>query len=292
MLKQLRLIVKTMRPRQWIKNIFVLAALVFDRQLTNPHSLLTTLLAIVLFCAVSSIVYIINDLADIRADRQHPEKRNRPLASGELSKKWAISAAILLGLVTFPAAFLLNTYFGLIISGYFLLMLAYSFWLKHIPLVDVMVIAVGFVLRVGGGQAVIVTERFSPWLYVATTFLALFLGLGKRRAEIELLDAGAADHRRVLNGYTLELLDQLLTIVLSTTLMTYCLYTFTSADNLGNYSMLLTIPFVIYALFRYLYLLRVVHIGGAPEVIVLTDRPMQLAIGLWGLTVLIILYLA
>lgn len=291
MLKQLRLIVKTMRPKQWTKNIFVMAAVVFDRQMTNPHSVLVTLLAVLLFCMVSGLIYIINDLSDIEADRQHPEKRNRPLASGELSRNWAIGAAILLGLITFPSAFLLNFYFGLVIGGYFLLMLAYSFWLKHIPLLDVMVIAMGFVLRVAGGQVIIVTERFSPWLYVATTFLALFLGLGKRRAELELLESHAVGHRRVLDGYTPELLDQLLMIVLSSSLMTYCLYTFTSADNLGNYSMLLTIPLVIYALFRYLYLLQVKHTGGAPEVVVLTDHPMLLSILLWGLTVLVILYL-
>jgi 4-hydroxybenzoate polyprenyltransferase len=292
MLKQLRLTIKTMRPNQWIKNVFVLAAVVFDRQLTYPHSVWVTLLAVALFCLVSSLVYIINDLADVEADRQHPEKRNRPLASGELSKHWAVGAAIFLALVAFPAAFRLGLYFGLVISGYFLLMLAYSLWLKHIPLLDVMIIAVGFVLRVAGGQVIIVTERFSPWLYVATTFLALFIGIGKRRAELELLESHAVEHRRVLDGYTLELLDQMLTIVLSTTLMTYCLYTFTSADNLGNYSMLVTIPFVIYALFRYLYLLRVKHVGGAPEVVVLTDRPMLFSILLWGLTVLLILYLA
>ena len=292
MVNQLRLIIKTMRPKQWVKNIFVLAAVVFDRQLTNPHSVWVTLLAAVLFCLVSSLVYIINDLADIEADRQHPEKQHRPLASGELSRNWAIGAAIFLGLVAFLAAFWLDLTFGLVISGYFLLMLAYSLWLKHIPLLDVMIIAVGFVLRVAGGQVIIVTERFSPWLYVATTFLALFIGIGKRRSELELLESHAVEHRRVLDGYTLALLDQMLTIVLSTTLMTYCLYTFTSADNLGNYSMLVTIPFVIYALFRYLYLLRVKHVGGAPEVVVLTDRPMLFSILLWGLTVLLILYLA
>ncbi len=292
MVNQLRLIFKTMRPKQWVKNIFVLAAVVFDRQLTRPDSVWVTLLATALFCLVSSLVYIINDLADVEADRQHPEKQHRPLASGELSRNWAIGAAIFLGLVAFPAAFWLDLTFGLLISGYFLLMLAYSFWLKHIPLLDVMIIAVGFVLRVAGGQVIILTERFSPWLYVATTFLALFIGIGKRRSELELLESHAVEHRRVLDGYTLEFLDQLLVIVLSTTMMTYCLYTFTSADNLGNYSMLVTIPFVIYALFRYLYLLRVKHIGGAPELVVLTDRPMLFSIILWGLTVLLILYLA
>lgn len=292
MVNQIRLIFKTMRPKQWIKNIFVVAALVFDRQLTNPHSVLITLLAVALFCLVSGLVYIINDLSDMEADRQHPEKQSRPLAAGELSRKWAIGAAVILGLVAFPVSFWLDFNFGLIINGYFLLMLAYSFWLKHIPLLDIMIIAIGFVLRVAGGQVIIVTERFSPWLYVATTFLALFIAIGKRRSELELLESQAANHRRVLDGYTVDLLDQMLIIVLSSTMMTYCLYTFTTADNLGNYSMMLTIPFVIYALFRYLFLVKVKHVGGAPEAIVLTDRPMLFAILLWGLEVLLILYLA
>lgn len=280
-----------MRIRQWPKNAFVLAALVFDRQLLQRDSLLTTLYAVVLFCFASSLVYIINDLADIEVDRLHPEKRHRPLASGKLSRSWAIGACIVLSLLTFPAAFLLNLRFGLIITAYFLMMLAYSFWLKHVPLIDVMIIAAGFVLRVAAGVVIIVTERFSPWLFVATTFLALFIALGKRRAEIDLLEKQAGSHRQVLGGYSLELLDQLLTIVLSTTLMTYCLYTFSSPITPDNHSMMLTIPFVIYGLFRYLYLIRMEHIGGTPEEIVLKDRPMQATIALWGLTVITILYL-
>jgi 4-hydroxybenzoate polyprenyltransferase len=291
MFKQIRYILKTMRLRQWPKNAFVLAALVFDRQLDDFQPLLVTLLAVLLFSLTSSLVYIINDLEDIEADRQHPEKKHRPLASGQLKKSTAIITAIILGGISFPTAFILDVRFGLVTIGYFLLMLAYSKWLKHIPLIDVMVIATGFVLRVAAGVVLIETERFSPWLFVATTFLALFIGLGKRWAEIYLLQNEAGVHRKVLEGYTLELLDQLLTIVLSSTLMTYCLYTFSAPITPTNHSMMLTIPFVIYGLFRYLYLIRVDHIGGAPEEIVLTDRPMQITIGLWGLTVVLILYL-
>jgi 4-hydroxybenzoate polyprenyltransferase len=291
MLKQIQYIIKTMRPRQWPKNVFVLAALVFDRQLDSPRPLLVTLAAVLLFSFTSSLVYIINDLEDIEADRQHPKKRHRPLASGKLSKTTAILTGVGLALIVFPASFFLNVGFGLIISSYFLVMLAYSKWLKHVPLIDVMVIAAGFVLRVAAGVVLIETQRFSPWLFVTTTFLALFIGLGKRWAEIFLLQSEASGHRKVLDGYTMELLDQLLTIVLSSTLLTYCLYTFSSPITPGNHSMMLTIPFVIFGLFRYLYLIRVDHIGGAPEEIVLTDRPMQAAIGLWGLTVLIILYI-
>lgn len=288
--KLFRLIIKTMRPRQWPKNLFLLAGLIFDGQLTHFDSLSVTLLALILFCLASSLVYILNDLTDIKPDRLHPFKRNRPLASGQLSQRTAIIAAVVLFVLTFPSAFILNINFGLIISGYFLLMLAYTLWLKHIPIIDVMIIAAGFVLRVAAGVVIIVTTRFSPWLFVATTFLALFIALGKRRAEIDLLESAADSHRQVLKGYSLELLDQLLTIVMASTLMTYCLYTFSSPITPGNHVMMLTIPFVIYGLFRYLYLIRMKHVGGAPEEIVLTDLPMQLAVGFWGLTVIIILY--
>lgn len=291
MITQLRLIIKTMRPKQWLKNVFVFAALVFDRQLISPESLLITVLAALLFCLASSLVYIINDLADIDADRQHPSKQHRPLASGLLSQRIAIITAIVLGGITFPSAFLLDLGLGALVLGYFFLMLAYSLWLKHMPLIDVMIIALGFVMRVAAGVIIIETERFSPWLFVTTVFLALFLGLGKRRAEIELLEKEASSHRRVLDGYSIELIDQLITIVLSTTLMTYCLYTFSAGITPGTYPMMLTIPFVIYGLFRYLYLVRIEHCGGAPEDIVISDRAMQATVALWGLTVLLILYL-
>jgi 4-hydroxybenzoate polyprenyltransferase len=290
MMTQLRLILKSMRPRQWLKNIFVFAALVFDRQLFSYRSFLTTSLAVLLFCLVSSLSYLINDLVDIEADRKHPKKQHRPLASGELSQKNAIIGVIILAVVVFPASFVLDLVFGLIISAYFLLMVAYSMVLKRIPLLDVMVIATGFVLRVAAGVVVINIDMLSPWLFVATTFLALFIALGKRRAEMALLQDEAGSHRQVLQGYTKDFLDQLLTIVMSTTLMTYCLYTFSSPIASNNQSMMLTIPFVIYGLFRYLYLIRIKRIGGAPEEIILTDRHMQITITFWSLTVILILY--
>ena len=270
--------------------MFVFAGLVFDRQLLSSASFLITLAAAFLFCLVSSMIYIINDLVDIKFDRQHPVKKHRLLASGALSRRSAVIALVVLGLLTFPAAFFLNTALGWIIAAYFILMLAYSLWLKHIALIDVMIIAAGFVLRVAAGVIIIETERFSPWLFVATVFLALFIGLGKRRSEIELLNTKAPSHRRVLDGYTLELLDQLLTIVLSTTLMTYCLYTFSTTNTPDSFHMMFTIPFVIYGLFRYLYLVRIENSGGTPEDIVVSDRPMQAAILLWGITVVVILY--
>jgi 4-hydroxybenzoate polyprenyltransferase len=173
---------------------------------------------------------------------------------------------------------------------YFLLNVAYTKWLKHIPIVDVLVIAAGFVLRVHAGVTLISVERFSPWLYVVMTLLSLFLGFGKRRAELALLAHGAGSHRKVLDGYTLPLIDQYIMIVSATTIVAYSLYTFSAPNVPDNHSMMLTIPFVVYAIFRYLYLVQVKHSGGAPEEILLTDRPFQAAMILWGAAVLAIFY--
>lgn len=285
-------LLKTMRPRQWPKNAVVLAAVVFDRQLSfhDPVPLLKSLLGFIVFCFLSSSVYIINDLMDIDADRAHPLKRNRPIASGRLPISVAIAAAIILLLITFPIAYLLSSAFLFITAIYFLENLAYSNWLKHVPLIDVLMIALGFVLRVGGGVTIIGVERFSPWLYVVMTLGALYIGFGKRRAELTLLAGDATTHRRVLDGYNLPLLDQLITIVSSSTIMTYSLYTFSAPNLPSNHAMMLTIPFVIYGVFRYLYLIQIKQAGGAPEELLLLDRPLQVTIFLWGISVLIIFY--
>lgn len=280
-----------MRPKQWVKNIVIFAALIFDRQLTKVTSLLPTLAGFFLFCFITGAVYIINDLADLEADRKHPKKRFRPLAAGVLPVRVAQAAAIILLLLAFPLAYWLSREFAAVAAVYFLLNLAYSKWLKHIPLIDVLSIAAGFVLRVIAGVVLIEVERFSPWLYVVTTLGALYLGFGKRRAELALLAGDANAHRRVLNGYTLPFLDQLITIVSSTTIIAYSLYTFSAPNLPPNHTMMLTIPFVIYGIFRYLYLVQVEHKGGAPEDLAFTDHPLQLVILLWGLAVLIIFYL-
>jgi 4-hydroxybenzoate polyprenyltransferase len=287
----LRALIKSMRLRQWTKNAFVLAAVVFDRQLGHLPAVLASLAGFFLFCLLSSSVYLINDVLDVKADRQHPQKRNRPIASGTLPIPVALGAAILLVLVTIPAAFLLSTGFGWVALAYFLLNLAYSNWLKHIPLLDVMIIAAGFVLRVAGGVALVTVERFSPWLYVVTTLGALYIGFGKRRSELALLETEANNHRRVFDGYTIPLLDQLILIVSSTTIIAYSLYTFSAPNLPANHSMMLTIPFVLYGVFRYLYLIQVKQAGGAPEELLLSDRPLQATIILWGITILIIFYL-
>jgi len=280
-----------MRPKQWVKNIVIFAALIFDRQLTKVSSLLPTLAGFFLFCFITGVVYIINDLADLEADRKHPKKRFRPLAAGVLPVRVAQAVAIILLLLAFPLAYWLSREFAAVAGVYFLLNLAYSKWLKHIPLIDVLSIAAGFVLRVIAGVVLIEVERFSPWLYVVTTLGALYLGFGKRRAELALLAGDANAHRRVLNGYTLPFLDQLITIVSSTTIIAYSLYTFSAPNLPPNHTMMLTIPFVIYGIFRYLYLVQVEHKGGAPEDLAFTDHPLQLVILLWGLAVLIIFYL-
>ena len=285
----LRSLLKTMRPRQWTKNIFVFAALVFDGKLFHLTGFLRTLAGFGLFCLISSAVYIFNDLLDVKTDRQHPVKKNRPIASGKLPVPIAIVAGTVLALVALGMGYLLAWQFGLTVLVYFVLMLAYSKWLKHIPILDVLILAAGFVLRVHSGTTLITVERFSPWLYVLMTLLALYLGFGKRRAELALLAGDATNHRKVLDGYTLPLLDQFITIVSSTTILAYSLYTF---DRLpGNHTLMLTIPFVVYALFRYLYLIEVKHIGGEPEEILLTDRPFQISIVLWALAVLLVFYL-
>ena len=284
-------LIKTMRPKQWVKNGLLFIGLVFDAQLFHLPALVRVLAAFALFCLLSSLVYIINDLTDLEADRNHPKKRLRPLPSGQLSTRTARLAALLLALFVFSLAFLLSWQFGLIALAYFSLNLAYSRWLKHIPILDVMVLAAFYVLRVGAGVVVIVVSLFSPWLYVFTTFMALFLGIAKRRAELALLADEANTHRKVLEGYTLPLLDQLMTIVTSGAIITYSLYTFWAPGLPENHAMMLTIPFVLFGVFRYLHLVQVEQCGGAPEEVLFSDRPLQIDLAAWGLTVLLIYYL-
>ena len=283
-------LLKTMRPRQWTKNAFLFAALVFDGKLFHLTDFLRTLAGFGLFCLISSAVYIFNDLLDVESDRLHPVKKNRPIASGKLPVSIALAAGTVLVLITLTAGYLLDWQFALTLLVYFTLMLAYSKWLKHVLILDVLILAAGFVLRVHAGTTLIVVERFSPWLYVLMTLLALYLGFGKRRAELALLAQAAGSQRPVFDSYTIPLLDQFITIVSGTTIVAYALYTFFRPA--APESLMLTIPFVVYAIFRYLYLVQVKQIGGEPEEILLTDRPLQVSILLWGLAVLSVFYLA
>jgi 4-hydroxybenzoate polyprenyltransferase len=286
-------LIKTMRPRQWTKNVLVYAGLVFDGQILNPESLLRVTAAFVLLCLISGTIYIINDLADIESDRQHPTKRKRPLASGRVPLNLARAAAVLLPVVTFALAISFSPPFALVGLAYFVLQLLYSFWLKRIVILDVLTVMLGFVLRVLAGVVVIQVAQFSPWLYASTALLALFLIVGKRRQELLQLAEQAGSLRVTLRHYNLPLLDDMLRMVMTGTLITYLLYTIEAPSPLlaGTNLALLTVPFVLYAMFRYLYLMHVKGEGAAPDEVLFKDRPLQLAIALWGVTFLAILYL-
>lgn len=286
----LRLLIRSMRPKQWTKNIFLWAALVFDRKLFQTEYLLPTLVGFAIFCLLSSAVYLINDLVDIERDRLHPVKRNRPLASGRLPKSAAVIAAALIIVVGLPAAFALNANFGIISLAYLLLMMAYSFYLKNYVILDVMTIAAGFVLRVAGGVVLVNVERFSPWLYICMTLLALFLGFSKRRHELALLAEDANNHRAILDQYSLRFLDEMINVVASSTVIAYSLYTFFAPNVPANHTMMLTIPFVLYGIFRYLYLIHIKQEGGSPEELLLKDKPFFLNVVLFGIAVIVIMY--
>jgi 4-hydroxybenzoate polyprenyltransferase len=289
----LKALLKTMRPRQWIKNGFIFFALIFDRQLFLIEPFLRTVVGFFLFCLVSSAVYLFNDIADVEADRNHPEKKNRPIASGKLPIRVAWMSALLLAFLAIPFGYWLSPYFALILAAYLVINLLYSRWLKHVSILDVLIISSGFVLRVAAGVALIYpVERFSPWLYMITILFSLYVGLGKRRAELNLLAQGASAHRKVFEGYTLPLLDQYITIVSGMTIVAYSLYTFSAPNLPENHAMMLTIPFVLYGIFRYLQLIQIGHAAGSPDEVALKDRPLQITVLLWGLTVIGIFYLS
>jgi 4-hydroxybenzoate polyprenyltransferase len=279
-----------MRPRQWPKNLFVYAALVFDENLFLPQFFILVTIAFALLCLLSSSVYIINDIADIEKDRQHPTKRNRPLAAGKLSKTVAIVAAILFVVLSIGGGFAINVNFGLLALLYLVVNLLYSFWLKNVVIIDVMIVAAGFVIRVAAGTVLFHVQRFSPWLYVGMSLLALFIILGKRRHEITLLSHEANTHRAVLANYNLELLDQLISIVTASTIISYTFYTFTAENLPANHTMMLTIPFVAYGIFRYLYLIHVKREGGAPDELLFKDLPLLVSVVLWGIAAITVLY--
>lgn len=287
--RMLLALLQTMRPKQWTKNFFIFAALVFDHKLFQPEAFARTLAGFVLLCALSSLVYLVNDLADMDRDRQHPKKRHRPLASGKLKPNVAIAAVLLLLVVAAPLSFLLHWQFGLMAVIYLASNLLYSFWLKNVVLIDVLIVALGYLLRVSAG-AVLVASAISPWLYICMTLLALFIGFGKRRGELLLVGSEPGNTRKVLEEYTLPFLDELINLVATATIVTYSFYTF-SAENLPeNHAMMFTIPFVLYGVFRYLYLIHIKGEGGAPDELVMVDRPLQVTFAMWGLAAVIILY--
>ena len=282
--------VRALRPLQWTKNGIVLAALVFDRKLFEPDALARSVLAALVFCCLSSGVYLVNDVRDAAGDRLHPLKRRRPIAAGEVSPRTAINLAIALFAVALIGSWLVRPEFVTVAVGYAALMVAYSLGLKRLVILDIFAIAAGFVLRAVGG-AVAIAVAISPWLLVCTMLLALVLGFGKRRHELASL-TDAAGHRANLDAYSLPLLDQLIGISASATVMAYAFYTFDAATVPANHAMMLTIPFVTYAIFRYLYLIHRRDLGGSPEALLFGDRPLLLTIVAWGTASIAILYLA
>jgi 4-hydroxybenzoate polyprenyltransferase len=296
MISTLTGLLRTMRPKQWTKNVVIFAAVVFDSKLFVGGSFFEsplgkTIIGFALLCLMSSTIYILNDLADVEADRQHPKKKFRPLPSGQLPKSIALAALVLLLLIVVPLSLLLNPAFGILLVIYGLLNLAYSFKLKHVVIIDVMIVASGFVLRVGAGVPLVNVVRFSPWMYVIIALLALFIGFAKRRQELMEMQAGAVNTRAILEEYNLEFLDGMLNVIMASTILAYSLYTFQAEGLPANHAMMLTIPFVLYGIFRYLYLVHVRGETAPPDEVLFKDRPMQIDVVLWALSVIVILYI-
>lgn len=284
-------LLESLRPSQWLKNGFVCAALIFSRSLTDWHRVITVFLAAADFCLISSAIYLVNDLWDVAEDRQHPVKRLRPLASGRLGTGTAIATAALLAIAALTGAWALAPNFLLVVAVYAGINVLYSSFLKRVMLLDVFVVAAGFVLRVVGGGVVIHVE-ISAWLIACTTLLALFLSLTKRRQEIILLGASAPDHRPSLANYSPYFLDQLIGIVTASAVMSYSLYTL-SADVQAKFPgkrLELTIPFVLFGIFRYLYLVHRTWEGGNPTRLLLTDPVLLSVVSMWVASVILIIY--
>ncbi|GAC1323611.1 MAG: decaprenyl-phosphate phosphoribosyltransferase [Chloroflexota bacterium] len=278
----------SMRPRQWIKNGFVFAALIFAGKLGSAALIARATAAFILFCMLSSGIYLLNDVADREADRLHPLKARRPIAAGSVPAPLAVAVAVTMLCVALGLSAALDLRFAAMALAYVVLMAGYTWYLKHLVLIDVFAIAGGFVLRAVGGAAAIGVS-ISPWLYLCTILLSLFLGFGKRRHELMLLEAGAGVHRRNLEEYTAPLLDDLINIVAGATIMAYSLYTFFAAAVPANHAMMITIPFVLYGVFRYLLLVHRADIGGSPEEAVWKDRMLLADLVLWAVTSAIIL---
>ena len=280
-----------MRPRQWTKNLLVFAGIIFGERLLEPAARLQALAAFAVFCALSSAVYLVNDVRDREADRVHPAKSKRPIASGALSVNTALIAALILTGVGLAVSLAVNPAFALIASSYVLLMGWYTLGLKHIVILDVLALAGGFVLRAAGG-AVAVQVLFSHWLLLLTLLLALFLALSKRRAEIVALSDEARTHRKSLGDYSPYLLDQMIGVVTASTLLAYAFYTISpeTVTKFGTDRLLWTVPFPLYGIFRYLYLVHQREGGGSPSDTLLEDRPLLICVALWGLAVIAILY--
>jgi len=285
------LLLRSLRPQQWTKNLFVFAGLLFSGHLLDRSAWPAAAAAFLIFCGLSGAVYLVNDVLDRAADAQHPIKRHRPIASGALSPQVALTTALVLTGACLVGALVINTGLALAAVSYVGLLVAYSAVLKHHVIIDVLTLAAGFVLRAVAG-AVAIGVPISHWLLVCTTLLALFIGLSKRRHELTLLTDGAAGHRPILQEYSPYLLDQMISVVTAATLVAYSVYTISSetAGRLGSDRLGLTIPFVLYGIFRYLYLVHQRNEGGSPSELLLTDRPLLICVALWVTAVVVVIY--
>ena len=285
-------IIRSLRPQQWLKNFFIFAPLIFSENILDVPLLMKSVLAFAIFCILSGSLYIFNDLKDIEEDKLHPLKSKRPLASGRLKKTQAVLSFILLIALGLVLSSMFSKYFLIIVLIYFLLQILYSGWLKHVVILDVFIIAAGFFIRViAGGLAIEV--YISPWLLVCTIFLALFLAFSKRRHELVLLDQDASNHRPILKEYSPYLLDQMISVVTASTVIAYCLYTISEETviKFGTTKLIYTIPFVLYGIFRYLYLIHLKSEGGSPEILIIKDRPLLVDIFLWIVAAIAIIYI-
>ncbi len=281
----------SLRPAQWTKNLLVFAALVFAERLFEPRAVLLSVAAFAIFCALSGVVYLINDIADRRIDREHPLKRRRPIAAGTLPVPLAATAAAVIAAVALLSAFALGWKLGLVAAGYIALQALYSGPLKHIVIIDVLALSIGFVLRAAAG-AVAINVIVSHWLFVCTILLAMFIALAKRRHELVLLADGAASHRPILGEYSPYLLDQMIGVVTASTLIAYIFYTISpeTTQKFGTDLLGLTIPFPLYGIFRYLYLVHRREGGGSPAELLINDRPLLVCVMLWVAAVVLIIY--
>ncbi len=283
--KMLKDILVSMRPKQWYKNLVIFIGIIFSINLLNLNLWIDVIAAFTIFCILSGSIYVLNDILDLEKDKNHPKKKNRPLASGRLKVSHALTSAIILICIALTGAYLLNLQFFMVSVAFFILMLVYSFFLKEIIIVDIMVISIGFVLRAMAG-ALAIGVYVSPWLIICAFLLALFLALGKRRHELVLLKENASNHRKILGEYSTEMLDQMINITTSALIMSYSLYTFFS----GNIYIMITIPFAFYGLFRYIFLVHARNMGGEPEMI-FKDKGTVISIVLWVIVVVCVLYI-
>ena len=284
-------VIRSLRPEQWTKNLIIFGGLLFGQRLFDFRSVVLATAGFAVFCALSGVVYLLNDVADRDADRRHPLKRRRPIASGELATSTALVAAGIIGIAALAVSFALHTEFGFLATAYVALLAFYSGPLKHVVIVDVLTIAIGFVLRAAAGAAVI-DVPISNWLLFITILGALFLALSKRRHELVLLADDATSHRPILQEYTPYLLDQMIAVVTASTLVAYAFYTVNpeTVEKFHTTRLALTLPFLLYGIFRYLYLVHQKEGGGSPAAMLLNDRPLLVCVALWALAVALIIY--